>query len=243
MSLTHFGHKKILTSEKSSKVQSLFDNVAQHYDVMNDLMSFGAHRLWKYITVRYLPLKGATQILDIATGSGDLVLHMHDINPTAAYTCVDPSNEMLAQARLKLRGKSVTFKQGFCEDLDLPSSDFDLATIGFGFRNFTSQVDALKKVYQLLKPGGTLAILEFSQSKSQIFNALYQPYATHIIPMIGSLVANNADAYQYLTESIEVHPPAEKIIKMLEETGFVDIKEHSFMTGLVRAHIAQRPHC
>ena len=238
---THFGKSTIPRNEKSEKIKALFDDVAQNYDLMNDLMSFGLHRVWKYITVRYLPLSNAQHVLDIASGSGDITEQMHSLNPDAQYTCLDPSTEMLLMARKKLQIKKINFVQSFCEDLPFSPKSFDLITIGFGFRNFTNQPDALRECLKVLKPGGTLAILEFSQSKSGLFNSLYQPYAQHVIPFIGGLIANNKDAYKYLSESIEVHPPASQVIHMLSQAGFVNTDEHSFMTGLVRCHIAQRP--
>lgn len=239
---THFGYSSIPISQKSERVKTLFDGIATHYDLMNDLMSFGFHRIWKYITVRYLPLRAAQQIVDVASGSGDIVLQMLRINPHASYTCVDPSAEMLAEARKKLMNHPITYVQSFCEDLEMPESSVDLVTIGFGFRNFTNKTESLSRIYQLLKPGATCAILEFSQSKSQLFNACYQPYARHVIPFIGSLIANDREAYKYLTESIDVHPPAIEMIQLLTDAGFTEIKEHSFMTGLVRCHVGQKPH-
>ena len=232
------GFSKIPESEKTNAVRSIFAGVADHYDVMNDLMSLGMHRAWKYHAVRYLHLHENLKLLDLAAGSGDMTHHAQKIQPNIDYTLADASEPMLAQAKKRFGNNIKDYVHCTAEKLPFENTTFDRIMIGFGFRNFTDQEQCLKECFRCLEDDGLLGILEFSKPKSEFFQKIYQSYSHNIIPKVGELVCDNPSAYQYLAESIDVHPDALSVTKMLKSAGFEEVQCHSFCAGLVRLHVA-----
>ena len=237
---THLGYSKIAKADKPSEVNRIFSSVAVKYDLMNDLMSFGMHRGWKNSTINHLHLYNGIRILDLAAGSGDLSKRIRDAYPSAVCTLADPSEPMLNNAIAQLSNWAKQYVICSAEQLPFPPASFDRVVIGFGFRNFTDQQQSLHEIYRVLSSDGMIAILEFSKPNSKLVQNLYQSYAQNILPSLGEAVCNNRDAYQYLVESIDVHPNASEVSEMLRSSGFTEIECHSYAAGLVRLHIGQK---
>lgn len=242
---THFGYQDVGWEEKAQRVREVFDSVADRYDLMNDLMSFGAHRLWKRFAISQSGLKPGQQALDVAGGTGDLAcLLAAKVGHGGRVVLSDINAAMLAHARPRLLNRgiagNVSFIQADAEDLPFADRAFDCVTIAFGLRNVTDRERALCSMFRVLKPGGQLLILEFSHPVMSSFARLYDLYSFGVLPVLGRLVAKDADSYQYLAESIRVHPDQETLLGMLRDCGFEHCRYHNLSGGIVALHRGYR---
>jgi demethylmenaquinone methyltransferase / 2-methoxy-6-polyprenyl-1,4-benzoquinol methylase len=238
---THFGYKQIPTEEKVEQVGQVFSSVAQQYDIMNDFMSFGLHRLWKEIAIKHLALRPHHKVLDLAGGTGDLTAKIHPlIKAPGSITLSDINADMLEQGKQRLLDQgifhSLEFVLANAEELPFADNQFDRVIMGFGLRNVTHKDRALKNIYRTLKPGGRLIVLEFSEPKNNLLKTLYDFYSFNCIPKIGKWVAQDEDSYQYLVESIRMHPNQEKLKTLMQQQGFEDITYHNLTGGIVAIH-------
>ncbi len=238
---THFGYKTVDAADKSSLVADVFHSVAAKYDVMNDLMSAGIHRLWKRFTIDSSGVKAGQKVLDLAGGTGDLTAKFSRIvGPTGQVILADINDSMLKVGREKLRDLgivgNVEYVQANAEELPFPDNTFDIITIAFGLRNVTDKDKAIRSMYRVLKPGGRLLVLEFSKPESQMLSKAYDFYSFNILPGMGQLVANDAESYRYLAESIRMHPDQETLKSMMEEAGFEQTTYHNLTGGIVALH-------
>jgi demethylmenaquinone methyltransferase/2-methoxy-6-polyprenyl-1,4-benzoquinol methylase len=238
---THFGFKQVDTSQKVNMVKEVFQSVAAKYDVMNDLMSLGVHRLWKRYTIDCSGVRAGHKVLDLAGGTGDLTAKFSRIvGETGQVVLADINDAMLKVGRDKLRDKgivgNVEYVQANAEALPFPDNSFDIITIAFGLRNVTDKDKALASMYRVLKPGGRLLILEFSKPTNEMLNKAYDMYSFHLLPKIGQLVANDADSYQYLAESIRMHPEQEVLKTMMDTAGFEQTTYQNLTGGIVALH-------
>jgi demethylmenaquinone methyltransferase/2-methoxy-6-polyprenyl-1,4-benzoquinol methylase len=238
---THFGFKQVATEQKASMVAEVFHSVAGKYDVMNDLMSFGIHRVWKRFTIDCSGARTGHQILDLAGGTGDLAAKFSKIvGPSGRVILADINNAMLSVGRDKLRNKGIVgnieYVQANAEMLPFPDNTFDIITIAFGLRNVTDKDKALASMLRVLKPGGRLLVLEFSKPQSELLNKAYDMYSFHLLPKIGQVVANDGDSYQYLAESIRMHPDQKTLKGMMEAVGFEQCNYYNLTGGIVALH-------
>ena len=235
---THFGFRQVNPDDKSSLVAEVFQSVAPKYDLMNDLMSFGMHRLWKRFTIQQAAIKPGQRILDVASGTGDLAMAFAKLTGSSGTVVMTDINEaMLATGRDRLMDEgileNIEFVQADAENLPFATNDFDRVTIAFGLRNVTDKLTALKSMYRVLKPGGKLLVLEFSKPQTPLLAKAYDLYSFNVIPKIGGLVANDSASYQYLVESIRMHPDQETLKSMLQEAGFEDVEYFNLSGGIV----------
>lgn len=240
-STTHFGYKTVEANEKEQMVAGVFHSVAAKYDVMNDLMSFGIHRLWKRFTIDCSGVRKGQKVLDLAGGTGDLTAKFSRIVGEAGQVVLaDINDSMLKVGRDKLRnkglGSNIAYVQANAEELPFPDNHFDLITIAFGLRNVTDKDKALASMQRVLKPGGRLLVLEFSQPQHEIMNKLYDFYSFNILPKVGRLVANDSDSYQYLAESIRMHPDQDTLKAMMEQAGLEQVEYFNLTDGIVALH-------
>ena len=238
---THFGYQQVPTSEKANKVADVFHSVADQYDVMNDLMSFGVHRLWKRFTIQASGAKYGDVILDLAGGTGDLAAKFSKIVGSAGkVTLSDINGSMLQNGRSRLIDMgisgNVNYVQANAECLPFPDSHFDIITIAFGLRNVTDKDAALRSMNRILKPGGRLLVLEFSKPVVPGLNTIYDQYSFKLLPLMGKLVANDAESYRYLAESIRMHPNQEELKAQMLEAGFDKVEYHNMTGGIVALH-------
>ena len=236
-----FGYTQVLKQEKVKRVAEVFHSVASKYDVMNDLMSFGIHRIWKKITIEYSSVRKGQKVLDLAGGTGDLTAKFSQlVGDDGLVVLADINESMLKVGRDKLRDKglfkNIEYVQANAEELPFADNYFDCITISFGLRNVTDKDKALRSMWRVLKPGGRLLILEFSKPQYQILNKAYDLYSFTMLPLMGKIVANDADSYRYLAESIRMHPDQKTLKKMMENAGFVDVKYHNMTGGIVALH-------
>lgn len=243
-SSTHFGYKTVSADDKADMVRGVFDSVASKYDVMNDLMSAGLHRLWKRYTIDQAAVKPGHVVLDLAGGTGDLAREFaRRVGKDGQVVLADINAAMLEQGRRRLvdAGVSgnVTIAQVDAQDLPFESGTFDCITMAFGLRNVTDKDAALASMFRVLKPGGKAMILEFSEPNKAIKPA-YDLYSFKVLPTIGKLVTNDPDSYQYLAESIRMHPNQETLKKMMETAGFERCRFHNMAAGIVALHIGYR---
>ena len=237
---THFGYQQVPLEEKARKVADVFHSVADKYDLMNDLMSFGVHRLWKRYTIELSGVKKGQRVLDIAGGTGDLASRFARIVGKEGEVVLSDINEsMLQQGRARLIDKGIIGNircvQANAECLPFPDNYFDCITIAFGLRNVTDKDAALRSMFRVLKPGGRALILEFSKPASPI-KPLYDLYSFKILPMIGKLVAQDEDSYRYLAESIRMHPDQETLKQMMSDAGFERCDFYNLSAGIVALH-------
>jgi len=238
---THFGFKKVDSEKKSSLVAEVFKSVAPKYDLMNDLMSAGMHRLWKRFTIQQASVKPGQRILDVASGTGDLAKAFAKLTgPQGQVIMTDINEAMLSTGRDRLMDEGILGNiecvQADAECLPFADNDFDLVTIAFGLRNVTDKDAALKSMYRVLKPGGKLLILEFSKPQTALLSKFYDFYSFNVIPKIGGLVANDSASYQYLVESIRMHPDQETMKSMMIAAGFEDVDYFNLSGGIVALH-------
>lgn len=237
---THFGFTDVPVEEKERRVRGVFDSVADNYDLMNDMMSFGIHRLWKRYAINMAGLQPGQQVLDLAGGTGDLTRLMAPrIEPGGHIILSDINAAMLAVGRERLLDNgihgNVTFAQANAEQLPFPDNTFDLVTMAFGLRNVTDKQQALGSIHGTLKPGGRLLVLEFSRPVAALKPA-YDFYSFNILPRIGRLIAKDEDSYRYLAESIRMHPDQQTLKGMLEQAGFERCDVHNLAGGIVAIH-------
>lgn len=239
--LTHFGYKQVEKKDKASLVAGVFDSVAAKYDVMNDLMSLGIHRLWKRFTIDCSGARAGQRVLDLAGGTGDLTAKFSRIvGDSGQVVLADINRSMLSVGRDKLRDLgvigNVEYVQANAEALPFPDNHFDVITIAFGLRNVTDKDAALASMYRVLKPGGRLLILEFSKPEHELLNKAYDVYSFHLLPKMGQLVANDSESYQYLAESIRMHPDQDTLEKMMQDAGFEQTNYQNLTGGIVALH-------
>ena len=243
---THFGFKDVNVNAKQGMVADVFDSVASQYDLMNDLMSAGIHRIWKRFTIEVSAVRVGHKVLDIAGGTGDLAQKFHEIVGESGHVVLaDINASMLNVGRDKLTNA------GICSNLDyvqanaqcLPFDDnsFDCVSIAFGLRNVTDKDMALRSMLRVLKPGGKLLVLEFSKPKNGLLNKAYDTYSFNVLPKLGKLFANDSDSYQYLAESIRKHPDQEALKDMFFDAGFEDVEYHNMTGGICALHTGIKP--
>lgn len=239
MANTHFGFQNIPEAEKEKRVAAVFDSVADRYDLMNDLMSGGIHRLWKMQTIRHANVQAGEKVLDVAGGTGDLArAFFKKAGDSGEVWLTDINFEMLQRGRDRLLNEGIVLPSAQCDAENLPflSDYFDCVTVSFGLRNMTHKEVALKEMHRVLKTGGRLLVLEFSKITPALA-PFYDFYSFKIIPKIGKLVANDFESYQYLSESIRMHPDQESLKTMMESAGFSRVSYHNMTFGVVALHI------
>jgi len=243
---THFGYQDVPVEEKVKRVADVFHSVAGKYDLMNDLMSGGIHRLWKRITIDQSGVRRGHKVLDIAGGTGDLTRKFaRMVGQEGKVILADINDSMLKVGRDKLLnsgvGGNVEYVQANAECLPFEDDTFDVITIAFGLRNVTDQNAAIASMLRVLKPGGKLMILEFSKTNNPAFTKLYDFYSFNILPQMGKMIAGDAESYRYLAESIRKHPYQETLKAMMEQAGFVNCRYQNMTGGVVALHTGIKP--
>ena len=238
---THFGFRQVATDEKAAHVRGVFDSVASRYDLMNDLMSFGIHRIWKRVAVEFAGVREGQRVLDLAAGTGDLSARFSGLaGPGGLVVMTDINSAMLAQGRERMVDEghlgNVAYLQVDAEAIPFPDGFFDCVTIAFGLRNVTHKEKALSEMARVLKPGGRALVLEFSRPSQRPLKALYDLYSFKALPMMGRLVARDAESYRYLAESIRMHPDQETLRSMMESAGLERCEYHNLTGGIVAVH-------
>ena len=240
---THFGFKEVEASKKAKHVGEVFHSVAEEYDLMNDVMSLGMHRAWKQMLIELSELAEGSMALDIASGTADIPKLITEKFKSVSVHITDINESMLSLGRERsinenfFQNCSFTLASG--ESLPYKDDTFDLVSVGFGLRNFTNKEQGLKEMKRVLKPGGVLLILEFSKPTNSIFSKIYDWYSFNIIPKLGSLLVNDAESYQYLAESIRMHPDQETLKNMVLDSGFKKCKFYNLVNGVVAIHQAK----
>ena len=241
---TNFGFKEVDSNIKADLVGNVFDTVSKNYDLMNDLMSFGIHRLWKKVTIETSGIRDDFVVLDLAGGTGDMVKLMREkISDKGMLILSDINQSMLREGRDRLINEGIEGIQTAQIDAQyLPFEDntFDLITIAFGLRNVTNKEKALQSIHNALKPGGKLVVLEFSRPQNEVFREIYDLFSFEVIPKIGELIAQTEESYRYLAESIRMHPVQEELKKMMEDSGFTKCKFDNLTNGVVAIHSGQK---
>ena len=229
---------------KANLVGNVFDTVSGNYDLMNDLMSFGIHRLWKRITIETTGIRNDFKVLDLAGGTGDMVKLMREkISEKGTLILSDINASMLEEGRNRLIDQGIEdvhMAQIDAQFLPFEDDTFDLITIAFGLRNVTHKEKALQSILKALKPGGKLVILEFSKPQNEVFREIYDLFSFEVIPKIGELIAQTEESYRYLAESIRMHPTQEELKEMLEKSGFTKCKYENLTNGIVAIHSGQK---
>ncbi|MGQ3889635.1 bifunctional demethylmenaquinone methyltransferase/2-methoxy-6-polyprenyl-1,4-benzoquinol methylase UbiE [Legionella sp. CNM-1927-20] len=242
---THFGFTPVAWHEKEKKVRAVFQSVAKNYDLMNDLMSLGIHRLWKRFTIELSQVKPGQTVLDLAGGSGDLTrLLSQKVGDQGQIVLADINSAMLNVGRDRLINEglvnNITYVQANAEILPFHNNSFHCITIAFGLRNVTNKEAALRSMFRVCKPGGKLLVLEFSMPNVPGLKTIYDWYSFNILPKLGQFIAHDADSYKYLAESIRMHPDQENLKKLIEEAGFEDCQYLNLSGGIVALHIAYK---
>ncbi len=238
---THFGFQTVDKTQKVNMVAEVFHSVAAKYDIMNDVMSMGIHRVWKRFTIDCSGVRAGHRVLDLAGGTGDLSAKFSRlVGEKGQVVLADINNSMLNVGRDKLRDKgivgNISYVQANAEELPFPDDYFDCITIGFGLRNVTDKDKALRSMFRVLRPGGRLLVLEFSKPSSEILSKVYDTYSFHILPKMGEVIANDGDSYRYLAESIRMHPDQETLKSMMEAAGFEQTNYYNLTGGIVALH-------
>lgn len=235
---THFGYQTVDEDEKAGRVAGVFHSVAKNYDVMNDVMSGGLHRVWKHFTITTAPLRKGDKVLDIAGGSGDLSRGWAKrVEHSGEVWLTDINSSMLTVGRDRLLNEGMALPVALCdaEKLPFPDNYFNLVSVSFGLRNMTHKDVALAEMYRVLQPGGTLLVLEFSHVFKPL-KPVYDLYSFKMLPLMGKLIAKDADSYQYLAESIRMHPDQETLKQMMLDAGFDSVSYHNLTAGVVALH-------
>ncbi|WP_444995726.1 bifunctional demethylmenaquinone methyltransferase/2-methoxy-6-polyprenyl-1,4-benzoquinol methylase UbiE [Aliikangiella sp. IMCC44359] len=238
---THFGYENVPVTDKQHKVAEVFHSVAQKYDIMNDLMSGGIHRLWKRFTIEMSGVRKGHKVLDLAGGTGDLAaLFSPKVGDEGQIILADINESMLKVGRDRMidRGlcNNIQFSQVNAECLPFANNTFDCVTMAFGLRNVTNKQQALESMYRIIKPGGRLLVLEFSKPIYTWLNKIYDQYSFHLLPKFGKWVTGDEDSYRYLAESIRMHPDQETLKNMFSDAGFEDCEYHNLTGGIVALH-------
>ena len=238
---TDFGYQTVEKGSKESMVAGVFHSVAKQYDIMNDLMSFGIHRLWKRFTIDASGVRPGNKVLDLAGGTGDLTAKFSQlVGKDGKVILADINSSMLNVGRDKLRDRglvqNIEYVQANAEHLPFEENTFDIVTIAFGLRNVTNKDQALRSIFRVLKPGGRLLVLEFSKPEQELLNKAYDFYSFNILPKMGELVAKDGESYQYLAESIRMHPDQETLKTMMDDAGFEQTSYHNLTGGIVALH-------
>ena len=238
---THFGYRTVPPGDKAGLVRGVFDSVANRYDLMNDLMSLGIHRLWKRAAVELAGVRPGQRVLDLASGTGDLADRFADlVGPDGLVLMTDINAAMLTVGRDRMVDKghvgNLACAQVDAEALPFPDNSVDLITIAFGLRNVTHKERALRAMHAALRPGGRALVLEFSKPQNRPLERLYDLYSFHVLPRMGEIVANDADSYRYLAESIRMHPDQATLKAMMESAGFERCDVHNLTGGIVAVH-------
>jgi demethylmenaquinone methyltransferase/2-methoxy-6-polyprenyl-1,4-benzoquinol methylase len=238
---THFGYKTVESDQKADLVADVFHSVAAKYDIMNDVMSFGIHRMWKRFTIESSGARPGMKVLDLAGGTGDLTAKFSRlVGDKGQVTLADINDSMLKVGREKLRNKgivgNVNYVQANAEALPFPDNHFNIITIAFGLRNVTDKDAAIRSMLRVLKPGGKLLILEFSKPQHDIMRKIYDLYSFKILPKMGSLITQDADSYEYLAESIRMHPDQDTLKSMMVDAGFEQVEYTNMTDGIVALH-------
>ena len=242
MKTVDFGYEKVSPAEKTARVRGVFDSVASNYDLMNDLMSGGMHRLWKRFALSQTGLRPGQRALDVASGTGDLGAGLaRQVGRGGLAVLADINAEMLSRGRDRLIDRGIASQVEFvianAECLPFPDRSFDCVTIGFGLRNVTDKPAALASMRRVLKPGGRLLVLEFSKPTLAILKPAYDAYSFNVLPRLGGIVADDAASYRYLAESIRMHPDQATLAAMMREAGFDDARWNNLAGGIVALHI------
>ena len=243
---THFGFSEVDIEQKAKMVKGVFDSVTDNYDLMNDLMSLGIHRLWKQATIDMASLQNGQRVLDLASGTGDLAAKMSALVGNEGRVIMSDINyKMLDKGRDKMINlglvNNIDYVLADAENLPFCNDYFDVVTMAFGLRNVTNKQNALSSILKTIKPGGKLLVLEFSHPEPEIVNKLYDIYSFNILPKIGKLIADDESSYKYLAESIRKHPKQQQLQQMMTDAGFVDTKYHNLSTGIVAIHSGYKP--
>lgn len=238
---THFGFQSVPWREKQRRVGAVFDSVADRYDVMNDLMSLGIHRLWKRFTIDISGVRKGERVLDLAGGTGDLTAKLaRRVGPGGRVTLSDINAAMLSRGRERLTDRGVVGNVDYvlanAEALPFAEDSFDCITMAFGLRNVTDKDAALRSMFEVLKPGGRVLILEFSKPLVPGLSPLYDQYSFRVLPLLGRLVAHDAASYRYLAESIRMHPDQQTLREMMERAGFERCQVFNMTGGIVAVH-------
>ncbi|MFT5117025.1 MAG: demethylmenaquinone methyltransferase/2-methoxy-6-polyprenyl-1,4-benzoquinol methylase [Kiritimatiellia bacterium] len=238
---THFGFEEVAVEEKAHRVADVFHSVASKYDVMNDLMSGGVHRLWKRFTIELSAVRPGHKVLDIAGGTGDLAYKFSKlVGDEGQVILSDINSSMLNVGRDRLIdlgvNQNVRYVQLDAQSIPFDDNSFDCVTIAFGLRNVTDKDLALRSILRVLKPGGRLLVLEFSKPKNKLLGKIYDEYSFRLLPMMGKLITNDAESYRYLAESIRMHPDQQTLKEMMDTAGFIDTEYHNMTGGVVALH-------
>ena len=238
---TDFGYERVKMAEKAGRVREVFDSVAAQYDLMNDLMSGGLHRLWTRITIELSAVRSGQTVLDIAGGTGDLAAKFSKlVGADGKVILADINAAMLSVGRDRLIDKgalsNIDVVQADAQFLPFDDNSIDCITIAFGLRNVTDKAKAVRSMHRVLKPGGRVLVLEFSKPTSPLLSKVYDAYSFSALPAMGKLITDDADSYRYLAESIRKHPDQESLLEMVEDAGFVDCRYHNMTGGIVAVH-------
>ncbi|MEE9426682.1 MAG: bifunctional demethylmenaquinone methyltransferase/2-methoxy-6-polyprenyl-1,4-benzoquinol methylase UbiE [Paracoccaceae bacterium] len=237
---THFGFQDVAEADKAGMVHGVFTNVASKYDVMNDVMSGGIHRIWKAAMMDWLAPRSGQRLLDVAGGTGDVAFRFLHRAPVAQAVVLDMTESMLVEGRKRAEADSMADRLdwvvGDAMALPFEGASFDVYTISFGIRNVTRIGDALSEAYRVLRPGGRLMVLEFSQLPNPAMQKAYDLYSFNMIPQLGKLIAGDRDSYQYLVESIRKFPDQDRFAEMIRDAGFEQIKYRNMTMGVAALH-------
>ena len=237
---TNFGFRQVDSQEKSKMVGNVFDAVSENYDLMNDLMSFGIHRLWKKVAIESSGLRADFKVLDLAGGTGDMVKLMKEkVKEEGLIVLSDINKKMLEEGRDRLIDEGIegiNLAQIDAQYLPFRNETFDLVTIAFGLRNVTNKEKALKSILGSLKKGGKLIVLEFSKPTNETFREIYDIFSFEVIPKIGEVIANTEESYRYLAESIRMHPTQDELKELMEKSGFIECNYDNLTNGIVAIH-------
>jgi demethylmenaquinone methyltransferase/2-methoxy-6-polyprenyl-1,4-benzoquinol methylase len=243
MDKAKLGYKDIDKSEKPDKVNNIFTSVSDRYDLMNDFMSFGLHRIWKMQFIKLCNVQSKRKVLDVACGTGDISISLHKENQNIDLTCLDPNPDMIEICKQKFINKGhvdINYQIHGIENFLPKKQTFDLITVAFGFRNFTDHKKALENIFKLLEPGGMFLIMDFKKPRGKLYSKLFKFYTLNIIPKIGKIVADDENSYRYLAESIQTYFSPNEIKDMLSKAGFDNTKVVNLLEDVATIHIGQK---